>query len=1382
MRFSSTHLSDAANSSEFSETNDLFAHGIQQFQQGRLQDALQSFWRVLATRRQLRDRLGEAEVLVGLADSYNRLGKYTEAQELIEQALAIVRTTDSQRTQCSQLVEAEALKLLAIVYFGRGDLARALETAKSALTMQEQLGDQIGKGATLIVVSAALINLGQYQQAEKTLAESIEALEEENASANLQKWQRFYKGETLAWMGNLKTILGQSEQAEKTLKQAFALNRETGNRSYGEFNTLHFTAALHNNRGEIDEALQTYHQSLNLCREIDCHLYEGITWISIGYLHLTKNRSSQALTAYQQAVKIFREIGDLKKEAEAVAAIADIYARQDQYQQLSVDYYEQALAITRAIKDCPTEAKYLYAIGNIKSSLKQYSEAIRAYQAALAIFVEIKNLLGLDGDLLIGGLYTLIGQIYAISGPYLAANESFTQSLGIWHDLLIQIRKENRHDLEEYVLNNLWSTYSSWGNNYWIQRQYAQAVVCLQKALPFVRQVGNQEQEQQLLQQIVACYWFQGRACELERDYEGALLYHQHALRNAQTTGLKFWELKILLWIGQLFTARQNFAQALNYQIKALNIAKELNDRSGQIRSLLASGIVHKKMARYEEALRCYQQAYNLAEAKKDQGSIVQLLLSIGTIHAERKQYEQALNFYQEAQEATQNNPFTSFLDGVNPDNVEDFYSLAQQYSAGVGVNILVETCSDSIRCFGVNGLKQQVALDSINDAVKAYNQTFLTLKGVILHAIAQTYLYQENYNQAVRHYQQAIPILHEAKSVMEGASFSDLGTIYRLQEQYAQAVECCQRGLELSRSFGHRINEEDALYHLAIALWAKGDVSAALEALIQAAAIENETFSLNLAIGSEESKRTYMAGRKRFIDIAVSFHLQAAQESKAAELAFTAVLRRKGRILDAVSSNMHRLRQNLQREDQELFDNLKIVRAELANLYYDERLALTTEEFREQAVALTTQVDELEDILAQRSSEFRSEVQSITVEAVQALISEDVALVEFVRYFSHSPQTSLIASAWGTSRYAAVILTSQGSPKWIHLGETVPIDEAVKVFRDKLRYQQPSDSDLRESFRVLYDLLMPTIQAELRGTRHLLIAPDSQLNLIPFAALLNSQNQYLGDLYTISYLTSGRDLLRLQTARSNRLRDQKPVVVANLNLPGTQIETEAIAYFLKNALILRDGQTLQETLEKDPPNILHIAAHGFFNRTTDNPHLNENPLLRCSLVLAGDNATGNGNKVTLTALEVAGLNLRGTRLVVLSACETGLGGVLDGEGVYGLNRAFGIAGVESQMMSLWGVDDLSTSFLNIKFYEILNQHYSGSNLEPGLVAIALKQAQTWLREITGTQLKAWLKRQPLHLSPALNLWLKRCLSQIPDKSKPFHSPYYWAAFCVIGR
>ena len=122
----------------------------------------------------------------------------------------------------------------------------------------------------------------------------------------------------------------------------------------------------------------------------------------------------------------------------------------------------------------------------------------------------------------------------------------------------------------------------------------------------------------------------------------------------------------------------------------------------------------------------------------------------------------------------------------------------------------------------------------------------------------------------------------------------------------------------------------------------------------------------------------------------------------------------------------------------------------------------------------------------------------------------------------------------------------------------------------------------------------------------------------------------------------------------------------------------------------------------------MHVATHGFFETPKqtrlDERTLSDNPLLYSGLVLAGlkQGQSGTGEDGILTALEVSNLNLTGTKLVVLSACDTGLGNIAAGEGIYGLRRALVIAGAESQVISLWKVDDEATKDLMVAYYQRL--------------------------------------------------------------------------------
>jgi CHAT domain-containing protein len=205
-----------------------------------------------------------------------------------------------------------------------------------------------------------------------------------------------------------------------------------------------------------------------------------------------------------------------------------------------------------------------------------------------------------------------------------------------------------------------------------------------------------------------------------------------------------------------------------------------------------------------------------------------------------------------------------------------------------------------------------------------------------------------------------------------------------------------------------------------------------------------------------------------------------------------------------------------------------------------------------------------------------------------------------------------------------------------------------------------------------------------------------------------------------------------IQIASANRGTGERSTDLNNLqfsSLPGTAAEAQELAPLLPTATILTGSQATENALKQvNSPSILHVATHGFFlqdvplvappsrggievvpinnspsETKTPTPGSLENPLLRSGLVLAGFNLRQSGTEDgVLTALEATGLDLIGTKLLVLSACQTGLGDVANGEGVYGLRRAFAIAGVESQVMSLWYVSDAGTKELMVKYYQRL--------------------------------------------------------------------------------
>ncbi|WP_424102802.1 CHAT domain-containing protein [Moorena producens] len=185
-----------------------------------------------------------------------------------------------------------------------------------------------------------------------------------------------------------------------------------------------------------------------------------------------------------------------------------------------------------------------------------------------------------------------------------------------------------------------------------------------------------------------------------------------------------------------------------------------------------------------------------------------------------------------------------------------------------------------------------------------------------------------------------------------------------------------------------------------------------------------------------------------------------------------------------------------------------------------------------------------------------------------------------------------------------------------------------------------------------------------------------------------------------------------------------------------------------------------------------HFSCHGQFNLVSP---------LESALILAKDQGREDGR---LTLAEIFGLSLNQCRLVTLSACETGISPVggstadqYSSDEYISLPSGFLYAGSPSVASSLWKVDEFATAFLMIKFYQNLSQF---TTRETGAVAVALNQAQIWLRDVTKEELKKWTNHLSLTTTYKANLidWFE----DEETKEQPFQSPYYWAAFCAIGK
>ncbi len=386
----------------------------------------------------------------------------------------------------------------------------------------------------------------------------------------------------------------------------------------------------------------------------------------------------------------------------------------------------------------------------------------------------------------------------------------------------------------------------------------------------------------------------------------------------------------------------------------------------------------------------------------------------------------------------------------------------------------------------------------------------------------------------------------------------------------------------------------------------------------------------------------------------------------------------------------------------------------------------------------LRDEVELLEKEMSLRSELFANRVDSKTVkwEDVSNSLKENEVAIEMVRFrvFDHEFTDSVV--------YAVLYLQGgkKEKPEMILLNNGMELEgKFLQNFRNSIKY--------RLSDEYSYDTFWKPIISRLGTISRMYISPDGVYNQINLEAIPTPDGRYVLDNSNIVLVNNTKDLYldkflkRTEAPGKNKMASMfgdpdfylvtkpgeavsesgldRPQVVAKL--PGTREELVEVGNLLD-----RKGMSVDKYMEKeaneqaiknvDSPRIFHVATHGFFQSeetsiASANDELNaanayENPLLKTGLLLSGAGDILNETKFNynvdngiLTAYEALNLNLDRTDLVVLSACETGLGKVEAGEGVYGLQRAFLVAGARTIVMSLFKVSDEATQKLMVKFY-----------------------------------------------------------------------------------
>ena len=379
----------------------------------------------------------------------------------------------------------------------------------------------------------------------------------------------------------------------------------------------------------------------------------------------------------------------------------------------------------------------------------------------------------------------------------------------------------------------------------------------------------------------------------------------------------------------------------------------------------------------------------------------------------------------------------------------------------------------------------------------------------------------------------------------------------------------------------------------------------------------------------------------------------------------------------------------------------------------------------------IESDVESLEKYLAQHSSVFltgKSKDDTYEWESLRSAIGKNDAVVEIIPFRKF--EDNFTDSVWYA--YLKVDRNTKRNPEFILNKEGMKMnDNYIKYYRNSIIFSSEDNKSYERFWKPVEQLV-----GDLEGTIYM--AVDGAYSRLNLENIRLPEGGFVINKYDIALIGTSRDLLdEAQNKKNNHSpkTGNEAVLVGNpsyyeksydsnfktvVALEGTEEEVKYLGNYLsknqwKSNLLLNDKATEEAIKQVNNPTVFHIATHGFYVEERENNELDDiagkavkNPLLRSGLLLRNGGQLIQNSQVyeynkedgILTAYEAMNLNLDNTDLVVLSACETGLGEIKPGEGVFGLQRAFTVAGADNIIISLFKVSDEATKEFMILFYE----------------------------------------------------------------------------------
>jgi len=769
-------------------------------------------------------------------------------------------------------------------------------------------------------------------------------------------------------------------------------------------------------------------------------------------------------------------------------------------------------------------------------------------------------------------------------------------------------------------------------------------------------------------------------------------------------------------WLAYLYEQKSQLDESMKFNLLGLETYKRTKNLVGVSVCLNNIGLIYMRLGNFPKAFEFWEKSIVISKEINYNSGLASVYGNIGFARLEQGDNQQALEFLM--QSAHYNEIDSNFHGlGITYVNIGSIYTREKNYSQAIFY------------------LEKSLAIQKkINDKVGSAGS---------LTNLAYLYSEQGDFEKAQTSYDQALKLCEEIdKPDIMATIYTNKAVIEVKQNNPKAAQVFIKKAVSIAHEIGYPALIRKSLNVLIRVNNELNDRALIKDCVLEILEINNKSILTNFSMLTEKEKELYF---NSLSDDYETFYSYALYDSKSSadltDKVYNSTLQNKGFLLKSSTAMRTAILSSGDSVLIQQYGDWLELKKQIAQNF---ATGIDDDELEEKA-------NQLERELAKKCSEFslQTKAQLLTWKDVQQGLKEDEAAIEFI-HFEHYFDT--------TSKEIQIVycalLVKPGSehPEMIRLFNEKDLKEILGNFPgNNLSYIQTLYGTNSESKSNLYNLVWKPMEKSLEDISTVYLSPTGLLHKIAFSALSKDKNIFLCDQHTIQMQSSTGQIVLPESFlfdASSNLTLFGGIDYNSVNtkkeiwtyLEGTKEETDQIKTYLETKKWSVDYFTSHTATEErfkitaSESNILHIATHGFFYAAPDETEnaltaddneqgelnfrggengyakfvTNENPLMRSGIVLAGANDVWNSSQNStqedgvLTAQEVATIDLRKTGLVVLSACETGLGDIKGTEGVYGLQRAFKMAGVKYIIMSLWKVPDKETAEFMITFYKKL--------------------------------------------------------------------------------